>query len=57
MKIFCLLFLLALILADTYDELQDNITLKIVVILLTCVVKDGDKFYSQLFLAEALFLK
>ena len=39
-----------------YDELTDNITFKNVVILMTCVIKDGDKCYPQLFLEEALFL-
>ena len=39
-----------------YDELPDNITLKNVVILMTCVIKDCDKCYPQLFLEEALFL-
>ena len=29
-------------------------TLKNVVILMTCVMKDGNKFYTQLFLEEAL---
>ena len=41
--------------ADTYDELQDDITLKSVVILMSCVIKSDDKFYSQLFLEETLF--
>ena len=36
------------------DKLPDDITLKNVVILMACVIKDGDKFYSQLFLQEVL---
>ena len=32
------------------DQLSDEITLKRVVILLTCAVKDSDKFFPQLFL-------
>ena len=42
-------------LIDTDDnELIDDITLKNVVILNTCIIKDADKFYRQLFLEEAL---
>ena len=33
------------ILIGTEDELPDNITFKNVVILMTCVIKDGNKFY------------
>ena len=40
---------------DTNDKLPDNITLKNDVILRTYVIKDGDKFYPQLFLEEALY--
>ena len=40
---------------DTDDKLQDDITLKNVVILMTCVAKDDDKFYQYLFLEEASF--
>ena len=36
------------------DKLPDDITLKNVVILMACVIKDGDKFYPQLFLEEVL---
>ena len=43
------------ILIDTDDKLSDDITLKNDVILMACVVKDGDKFYQQLFLEEALY--
>ena len=41
-------------LIDTDDKLQDDITLQIVVILMTYVIKDDGKFYPQLFLKEAL---
>ena len=43
------------ILIDADDELPDYITLKDAVILMTCVIKDGDKFYHELFLEEALY--
>ena len=36
------------------DKLPDDITLKNGVILITCVIKDDDKFHPQLFLEEAL---
>ena len=36
-------------------KLPDDITLKNVMILTTCVIKDDGKFYPQLFLEEALF--
>ena len=42
------------ILIDTDDKLSDDVTLKYVVKLVTCVIKDGDKFYQQLFLEEVL---
>ena len=42
---------------DTDDELPDDIALKYAVILMTCVIKDGDKFYPQLFLEEALHVE
>ena len=35
------------------DKFSDDITLKIVVTLITCITKDGDKFYSQITLEEA----
>ena len=41
------------ILIETGDNLADDVTLKIVVILITCVMKNGDKFYPQIFLEEA----
>lgn len=37
-------------LIDTDDKLLDDITLKVVVTLMTCVIKNGEKFYPQLFL-------
>ena len=39
------------ILIDTDDKFLDNITLKYVVIIVTCIIKD--KFYPQLFLEQA----
>ena len=42
------------ILIDTDDKLPNDITSKDDLILMTCVIKDGDKFYSQLFSKEAL---
>ena len=45
------------ILFNTHDNCQDDITLKNVETLATCVIKDDGRFYSQLFLEEALFLK
>ena len=41
------------ILIETDDNLADDVTLKSVVILITCVMKNGDKFYPQIFLEEA----
>ena len=43
------------VLMDTDDKLLDDITWKNAVILVTCVIKDGNKFYPQLFLEEALY--
>ena len=42
---------------DADDRLADNITLKNVVTLITCVTKDDNKFYPQLFLEEAFYHK
>ena len=42
------------ILLNTGDKLPDDITLKNAVILMTCVIKGGDKFYQHLFLEEVL---
>ena len=39
------------ILIDTDDKLPDDITLKNVVILITCVIKDGDKFFEETLIA------
>ena len=47
----------AKILSDTDDKQQNYITLKNVEILITCIITDGMKFYSQLFLDRALFVK
>ena len=41
------------ILIEKDDKLPDDITIKNAVILITCVIKDNDKFYPQIFL-EAL---
>lgn len=43
------------ILIDTDDKLLNYITLTNVVIIMTSVVKDDGKFYSQLFLEKALY--
>ena len=43
-----------IILIETDDKFPDDITLKYVVILITCVIKIGGKFYPQLFSEEAL---
>ena len=43
------------VLIDTDDKLPDDITLKSVVI--TYVIKNGGKFYPQIFLEEALIVK
>ena len=43
------------ILIDTDDKLINYITLTNVVIIMTSVVKDDGKFYSQLFLEKALY--
>ena len=42
---------------DTDDKLPDYITLKTVVILIKCIIKDYGKFYPQIFLDEALYDK
>lgn len=43
------------ILIDKNNSLPDNITLKNAVTLMTCAIKDSDRFYSQLFLEEILY--
>ena len=45
------------ILIDTDYKLPHYITLKNVVILITCVIKDDGKFYPRIFLEEALYNK
>ena len=45
------------ILAETNDKLPDNIILQNAMILITFVLKDGGKFYPQLFLEDKLFFK
>ena len=40
---------------DTNDKLPDYITLKNVVILITCVIKDDAKFCPQIYLEETLY--
>ena len=37
------------VLIDTNDKLPDDITLKDVMILMTCFIKDGDKFIQNYF--------
>ena len=43
------------ILIDTDDKFPDDVSLKNLVILITCAIKDDGKFYSQLFLQEAVY--
>ena len=43
------------ILIEIDDKLPDDITLKNAVILMTFVVKDGNRFFPQLFLEEAFY--
>ena len=42
------------ILIDTGDKFPDDIILRNVVILMTCIIKNVKKFYPQLFLENAL---
>ena len=42
---------------DADDKLWNDIILKYILILITCVITDDNKFYFQLFLEEALFVK
>lgn len=42
------------ILNDTDDKLPDDINLKDVMILMTCIIKDNGKFYPQIFLEKML---
>ena len=39
---------------ETYDKLPDDFTFTNVAILITCVIKDDDKIYPQIFLEKAL---
>ena len=39
---------------ETDSKLSDNVIIKYVVILITCVFKNDDKCYPQIFLKEAL---
>ena len=43
------------ILTKADDKLPDGITLKRIVILMTYLIKDGDRFYGQLFLEYASY--
>ena len=40
------------ILIDTDNKLADEVTLENVVILISCIIKNDDKFYLQLFLLK-----
>ena len=44
------------ILIDTDNKLTDKVTLKNALMLKLCVIKNGDKFYLQIFLGEALVI-
>ena len=43
------------ILIEKDDKLPNDVTLKVVIILITCVIKDDTKCYPQVFLEEALY--
>ena len=45
------------VLIDADDKFPDDIILKNVVILITCVLKEDDKLYLQISLEETLFDK
>ena len=45
------------ILIDTDEKMSDNIILKVVVILRTCVIKDYNDFFPLLLLEGQLFYK
>ena len=45
------------ILFDMDEKLPDYITLKNVVILITCIIKDDGTFYPQIFWEKALYDK
>lgn len=42
------------ILVDMDNNLSDDTTLKNIVMLITFIIKNADKFYSQIFLEETL---
>ena len=42
---------------DADDKLSNDIIFKNIVILITCVITDDNKFYLHLLLEEALFVK
>ena len=42
---------------DADDKLSNDIIFKNIVISITCVITDDNKFYLQLLLEEALFVK
>ena len=44
------------ILIDTDNKLPDDITMKNIVIIIICIIKDDGKFYPQIFLDEALLV-
>ena len=44
------------VLIDTNGKLPDNITFKNCLILTSCVIKDNDNFYLQIFLEKALYV-
>ena len=44
----------SIILINRKDRLSKDITLKRVAILMTCVIRNGNKFYPQMFLDHAL---
>ena len=44
------------ILIDMDHRLPEYITLKNVVILMTCIIKDDGKYYPQIFLEKTLFV-
>ena len=43
-------------LIETDDKLPDDLTLKNVVIVIASVIKDGDKFYPEIFSEEASYV-
>ena len=44
-------------LIDIDDKLPNYVTLKNIAIVITCVIKDDNKFYPQLLLEKELFVK